>query len=159
MAQARRIAEKAYREICRRVPIACVDVVVACRGSFLLGLRAQSPARGRWFLPGGRILKGERLAWAASRKLADELGLRAAPSRFRFLAVDETMFQGPSQGGSKHTINVVFALRLARRPRLRLDLRQNSRARWFSAVEPGWHPYVRRALAAAGFKARRKRAK
>lgn len=156
----RLLHHKTYKKIYRHVPLACVDVVLIHGRRFLLGKRAERPARGEWFPPGGRILKNEVLRDAARRKLQEELGFSADVSRLRFLGVDETMFEDSSHGGSKHTINIVFALRVRRKPAIRHD-RTQSEVAWFTAIEPGWHPYVRKILAWAGFtasKARRRSA-
>ncbi|WP_370701703.1 NUDIX domain-containing protein [Thauera phenylacetica] len=43
----------------------------------LLGLRNNSPAKGWWFTPGGRIRKNEPLYDAQCRVAKDEIGLKA----------------------------------------------------------------------------------
>ena len=56
----------------RYVPIPCIDVLLEnSEGETLLGWRRIPPYRNVWALPGGRLLKGERLEAAASRILAD----------------------------------------------------------------------------------------
>jgi colanic acid biosynthesis protein WcaH len=44
-------------------------------GKVLLGLRQNRPAKGYWFVPGGRVFKNETLSHAFTRILANETGL------------------------------------------------------------------------------------
>ncbi|MBI3550093.1 MAG: NUDIX domain-containing protein [Elusimicrobia bacterium] len=155
MAKLRLIPHKTYKEIYRRIPIACVDTVVSYRGQFVLGKRVERPCRGQWWVAGGRVFKHELLAEAASRTLREEFHIKAAPDRLKFLTIGETTFRDSSHGGSKHTINLVFSLKLSRRPKLRIYRRHHSEARWFSEYEADWHPYLRMILEAAGFRQRK----
>lgn len=56
-------------------PQVAVAAVVVDEGRVLLIRRGNEPAKGRWTLPGGRVLFGERLAEAVIRELAEETGL------------------------------------------------------------------------------------
>ena len=64
-----------YRKIVDVIPILCVDVVIRDKDRFLLVKRANEPVRGRWWVPGGRVLKGETITTAAKRKMKEELGI------------------------------------------------------------------------------------
>jgi colanic acid biosynthesis protein WcaH len=56
-------------------PLVSVDLVVINeRNEVLLGQRLNRPAKGFWFVPGGRILKNEALANAFKRLTLEELG-------------------------------------------------------------------------------------
>ena len=57
-------------------PEVCVGAVVIEDGRLLLVRRARAPAAGRWSIPGGRVERGESLAGAVVRELAEETGLR-----------------------------------------------------------------------------------
>ena len=57
------------------MPILCVDVVVAEGNKFLLVKRTKEPLKDRWWVPGGRILKGETVVAATKRKVKEELGI------------------------------------------------------------------------------------
>jgi len=140
-----------YKTIYSLVPIVCVDILIHRPGAFALGLRMEEPARGQWFPPGGRVYKGETLKQAARRKLREEIGLNAPQSQFTCLGVWETMFKTSSLGGSKHTVNVVFAFDLGKRTLPPLDRRHHAQLRWFSVPGRSWHPYVKALLATAGF--------
>ncbi|AOK52009.1 GDP-mannose mannosyl hydrolase [Burkholderia stagnalis] len=57
-------------------PLISIDLIVPDdRGRFLLGRRTNQPAKGYWFVPGGRIRKNERLNDAYRRLGEAELGL------------------------------------------------------------------------------------
>ena len=56
-------------------PLTSIDLVIKDpSGRVLMGLRMNEPARGTWFVPGGRICKGETLEAAFSRISHAELG-------------------------------------------------------------------------------------
>ena len=58
------------------MPIVCVDcLVVNDQGEFLLVKRDNEPLRGEYWMPGGRVHKGERLADAVHRKMREEIGI------------------------------------------------------------------------------------
>lgn len=56
-------------------PEVCVGAVVADEGDLLVIRRGWAPGRGRWSVPGGRVERGETLAEAVVRELAEETGL------------------------------------------------------------------------------------
>lgn len=65
-----------YRRFLSTMPIVCVDCLVLNeRGEFLLVRRENEPLKGEFWLPGGRVHKGERLADAVYRKMRQEIGV------------------------------------------------------------------------------------
>ena len=97
-----------YVDIHRSVPLCCVDLVVLYRGKLLFVKRANEPAKGEWWLIGGRVLRGETLVAAARRLLRSEAGLDI--ERVEKLGCDETFFDTDpfGHGAGTHTINVVL---------------------------------------------------
>lgn len=64
-----------FSTVLSSTPLVSIDLVVRNRdGEILLGQRVNRPARGYWFVPGGRILKNETLAQAFERLTKEELG-------------------------------------------------------------------------------------
>jgi colanic acid biosynthesis protein WcaH len=66
---------KSYKKIVDVIPILCVDIVVRHKGKFLLVKRNNEPLKGEWWVPGGRLLKGETIENAAKRKMKEETGI------------------------------------------------------------------------------------
>lgn len=64
-----------FSTVIRSTPLVSIDLVVLNEnGQALLGQRLNKPAKGFWFVPGGRIQKNERLENAFKRLTAEELG-------------------------------------------------------------------------------------
>ncbi|MFC7078913.1 GDP-mannose mannosyl hydrolase [Halorussus caseinilyticus] len=70
-----RIPDDEWKSIVRNVPIVSVDLVVRHDGGVVLGKRTNEPAKGEWFVPGGRLHKNERLEDAVARIAREELGV------------------------------------------------------------------------------------
>lgn len=56
-------------------PEVCVGAVAVHDGDLLLIRRGHGPAAGEWSVPGGRVERGETLAEAVVREVAEETGL------------------------------------------------------------------------------------
>ena len=70
-----RIPTDEWETIVRNVPIVSVDLVVQSANGVVLGKRENDPAKGEWFVPGGRVHKHERLTEAVHRVAREELGV------------------------------------------------------------------------------------
>lgn len=64
-----------YKEIVEAMPILCVDCILVHEGKYLLVKRKNEPLKGEYFVPGGRVLKGEKLEDAIKRKMKEEVGI------------------------------------------------------------------------------------
>ena len=148
-----KIPEKFYREVHRVLPLVCTDVIVVGGKSkkfFLLVKRKNEPEKGKWWFPGGRILKNELLADAALRKVKQETGLRGKNPRQ--LGVYEYFSPvGYYQGTSSHMIAIDYSVEVNVDRKVILDW-QSSDSKWFSRIDPRWDPYVKTFLRKAGFK-------
>lgn len=102
------IEELLWHQIVASVPIVCVDVVVVRDGKALLVLRSDAPARGQWWIPGGRLMKSESLAGCAWRKAVQEVGLdcRVGPVVHR----GELCFADGPGGRNVHAVTTCFLL-------------------------------------------------
>ncbi|WP_322048499.1 GDP-mannose mannosyl hydrolase [Paraburkholderia sp. J67] len=66
----------------RLAPLVAIDLIVTDdAGRVLVGFRRNRPARGSWFVPGGRIRKNETLDAAFTRIVEAELGLAEVARR------------------------------------------------------------------------------
>lgn len=65
-----------YSTILNSLPIPCVDLLVKDENDkILLVKRKNEPAQNEWWVPGGRVLFGEKRADTAKRKLKEECSL------------------------------------------------------------------------------------
>ena len=69
------LSDDEWATIVRNVPIVSVDLVVLTDDGVVLAKRTNEPAKGEWFVPGGRVRKGERLEDAVHRVAKEELGI------------------------------------------------------------------------------------
>ncbi|GAB3706534.1 NUDIX hydrolase [Halorubrum pallidum] len=69
------IPDEDWRTIVANVPIVSVDLVIRREGGVLLGRRTNEPVKGHWFVPGGRVRKGETRREAVHRVASEELGI------------------------------------------------------------------------------------
>jgi ADP-ribose pyrophosphatase YjhB (NUDIX family) len=128
------IPTKEYKKILASVPVPTVDILIFRSGKFLLVKRKKKPLKGKWWPPGGRVLRGESLDQAVYRKLSEELGLDEIYSR-EFAGVYEDTYPDNEFGLSYiHTISSVFfvcltAPLLSEEPKIKLD-GQSSAWRW-----------------------------
>lgn len=69
--------DQKFLSIVEATPLVSIDLLVYNEeGQVLLGLRKNRPAQGFWFVPGGRIRKGENHMDALWRISMGELGVR-----------------------------------------------------------------------------------
>jgi len=80
-------------EIIDSTPLVSIDLILEDRnGSVLLGKRVNRPAQGYWFVPGGRIVKNERLCDAMKRISAAELGVTISLTEAQLLGAFEHIY-------------------------------------------------------------------
>lgn len=144
------IPKTLYKKILSCVPIACVDIAIVVGGSILLVKRKDRPAQGQWWLPGGRVLKGEVMRDTARRKALEEVGVDCFVGPLVHTA--ETIFLDGPYGESVHSINSCFLLNPKNESfAIKLDSNQSD-FRWVSTIEPDLHKYVKNCLFACGLK-------
>jgi colanic acid biosynthesis protein WcaH len=142
------IPEELYHQILLNMPIACVDVAIVARGAVLLVKRKDAPARGDWWVPGGRVLKGETMRETAERKALEEVGLDCHVGPIIHTA--ETIFPDGPSGIPVHSINSCFFLFPEEKD---LDLQldnHHEEIRWVRFISRDLHPYVVACLRGAG---------
>jgi colanic acid biosynthesis protein WcaH len=133
-----RLPREEFLQVVERAPLVSIDLVVRrADGKVLLGKRTNEPAKGCWFVPGGRILKNERLEAAFRRTCLDELGKPYASSVARFLGVFEhfysTNFAG-KPGVGTHYVVLAYELAPGDLPG-QLPAEQHGEYRWFAVEE------------------------
>ncbi len=142
------IPEPLYRQMLEHLPIACVDIAIVNQGSILLLKRTTPPAENQWWLPGGRVHKGETLQAAAARKVDEEVGINCQIASIIYTG--ETIFAEDSYGFPLHTINICFlAHPLASEICPQLN-HHHQAYQWVKWIPSGVHPYITACLLAAG---------
>jgi colanic acid biosynthesis protein WcaH len=69
------LSKQRFSQVVESTPLVSIDLVIEDEnGQVLLGERLNRPAQGFWFVPGGRILKDEKLEDAFARLTSEELG-------------------------------------------------------------------------------------
>ncbi|MEL4387167.1 GDP-mannose mannosyl hydrolase [Shewanella xiamenensis] len=115
-------------------PLVSIDLVVINeQGQALLGQRLNRPAKGYWFVPGGRIQKNEALADAFKRLTLDELGLAFTIEQSSLLGPFDHFYDDYVFGDdvSTHYVAIAFILKLeCELANLPLDI-QHGGYQWF----------------------------
>jgi colanic acid biosynthesis protein WcaH len=131
------LTELDFLDVVRLAPLVSIDLIVTdAHGRLLVGERRNRPARGTWFVPGGRVQKDETLDAAFTRIVGDELGIAGMErSAARFYGVFEHRYPNDNFAGepgiSTHYIVLAYALSLSgTAPIGRFD--QHSRYAWLS---------------------------
>ncbi|HVU13939.1 MAG TPA: NUDIX domain-containing protein [Phototrophicaceae bacterium] len=141
-----------YRQILETMPIPCVDIAIVANGAVLLVRREDAPAKGQWWLPGGRVLKGEMMKDAAMRKARQEVGIECHVGPIIHTA--ETIFPDGPDGIPVHSINSCFFMYPTRPDfQIKLDTHQSD-YQWIDGIPDGLHEYVERCLLGAGLSKR-----
>jgi len=122
------------REVVRRAPLVSVDLLIRNdRDEVLLGLRANEPARGSYFVPGGMIRKNEPIADAFARVLSAETGFAVAFADARLRGAYEHFYDTNRFGDESfgtHYVVLGYELRIAAGHEPRRDA-QHSDLRWW----------------------------
>ena len=132
------LSEESFSHVVRNTPLVSIDLVIKdSEHKVLVGLRANEPAKGYYFVPGGVIRKDERINDAFARVLKAETGCRAGLAEARFLGVFEHLyaanrFNDPAYG--THYVVIAYELLFDRRPTIVLDM-QHSVVKWMGETE------------------------
>ncbi|MCH9737115.1 MAG: GDP-mannose mannosyl hydrolase [Actinomycetia bacterium] len=127
-----------FAQVIRHTPLVSIDLIVRDESDrVLVGLRLNRPARGSWFVPGGRIYKDERMDDAFLRVSHAELG-RAIPRRnARLLGMYEHLYDDNAleiQGVSTHYVVIAYQLHV-NAASLALPAGQHEQFRWMEPAE------------------------
>jgi len=87
------ISREEFAEVVRLTPLVAIDLIVrSSDGRILVGRRVNEPAKGVFFVPGGRISKNETKAAALQRISKEELGTGFDVSQAKFLGAYEHFY-------------------------------------------------------------------
>lgn len=133
-----------FQNVVEHAPLFAIDLVIMNdKQQILLGKRKNAPARGYWFVPGGRVFKNENLDSAFKRICKTELGKELERSDSQLLGVydhfyDESAF---SESISTHYINAAHLISLRHPSQFDLQA-QHSEICWLSFLELENQPQV-----------------
>jgi colanic acid biosynthesis protein WcaH len=146
------IPESTYKNITTYLPILCVDLLILHAGKCLLLRRANRPAFGQFWFPGGRVHKLEMLRDAATRIAKEETGLNCVFTQI--VTIEETIFPKDEETKTdKHTVNICCMMQLISSHELILLDKFHDSFEWISCIRPDLHLHeaVRRPLSLVGF--------
>jgi colanic acid biosynthesis protein WcaH len=103
------IPEEIYKCIVDTMPILCVDAIIRNdKQEVLLVKRTNEPLKGEWWVPGGRVYKGENLENAIKRKIKEELGINIQINGAVGYYEDQFEKNPLNVESGLHTLGIVF---------------------------------------------------
>ena len=127
-----------FQTVIASTPLFSMDLIVQdTEGRILLGKRTNRPAKDFWFVPGGRVLKNEKLDAAFERLTSSELGIFLPRCHARFLNLYQHFYNDCVFGEKPDTHYVVagYLLQLNDASLLRLPETQHSEFNWWTPQE------------------------
>lgn len=109
------LSDETFKSVIQHTPLISIDLIVRNeQGEVLLGKRVNAPAKGCWFVPGGRVRKNETLDDAFVRLVKEELGIESGITRAdaKFLGVFEHFYDDCVFGDDVSTHYIVLAYEL-----------------------------------------------
>ena len=125
-----------YGRALRALVISTCDIAVLnSGGKLLLAKRTWEPAKGQFWIIGGRRIPGESFGESALRNLKHELGIEVTPARFQYLGGYSMVFakrrQAPKQDGV-HTDSTVMIVHLSEQEMTAIEPNEEySETQWF----------------------------
>lgn len=111
------LSKQRFSQVIESTPLVSIDLVIEDEnGQVLLGERLNRPAQGFWFVPGGRIFKGEKLDDAFARLTFEELGHELNLSQAALLGPYTHLYDDNVFGNefSTHYVAIAYKLTVAR---------------------------------------------
>jgi colanic acid biosynthesis protein WcaH len=139
------IPDDFYQKILLVMPIICVDLLVVDQAERVLLIRRKNePAKGQWWVPGGRVHMGEMRLAAAVRKLREECGLTADGQSLAEIATEDVILP-VGEDGVSHAVVTLYYVEVGGNPNVVLDGQSDgydwrTRNAWLAE---DIHPYLR----------------
>lgn len=132
------LSYEAFRHIVKDTPLISIDLIIENpEGEILLGWRNNSPAKGFWFVPGGRIQKDEDFKEAFKRIAKAETGLEFILEESFFLGVYQHIYPHDNFAGdiSFGTHYVVIAFRIKLNEKITGLPKEQHSDYWWAAID------------------------
>jgi len=107
------LSQQDFSQVIAQMPLFAIDLVVLNEHKqMLVGKRLNKPAKDYWFVPGGRIVKGESLEEGFKRLTLNELGKSIELKQAKLLGLFEHFYENSvfSDEISTHYINAAHVL-------------------------------------------------
>ena len=142
------VEEELYKKFVDLMPIACIDVLIHDDdGNILLVKRNQEPAKDKWWIIGGRLLKEETMPEGAVRKAKEEVMLDVEVEKL--IGVYDEFFDTSIQGFPTHTVCVAFLAKASNLLMTDVDYTCDG-FKVVSDVDDSYDPYVLRVVKDSG---------
>ncbi|WP_419226884.1 GDP-mannose mannosyl hydrolase [Alteromonas marina] len=131
------LEKQIFTTVIDSTPLVSIDLLIEDKhGQILLGYRNNRPAQGYWFVPGGRILKGESMDNAFKRLTLAELGTEFSRGQAEFLGPYEHFYEDFVFGEGISTHYVVLGYKII----CDIDINtlpnaQHGKYKWFTKQE------------------------
>ena len=108
-----KLSEDIWRTCVDSVPIFGIDMIIFSKKSgVLMGRRINNPAKGKLFVPGGRVYKNERIINAFNRILLRETGLTFSFDKTISIGLFEHFYNVTSWSTSNCSTHYIIEARL-----------------------------------------------
>lgn len=112
---AKHLKGSTFKAIVESTPLVSIDLlVINSKKQILLGLRKNRPAKGLWFVPGGRIYKNETFEQAFGRLTLAELGESIELSEAKSIGHYQHFYQDGFSGPDSSTHYVTLGYQIER---------------------------------------------
>ena len=141
------IPSSLYELIVASMPIPSGGAIVVRDRPLLFLKRENSPARGEWWFPGGRIKKGETFHETLLRKVKKETGLEIEV--VEYVGTYNRIFRSADLSIERHDISIVFLCRCFDDV-VTLN-EEHSECRFFAEIPSDIHPYLLETIEDSGW--------
>ena len=106
--------DNTFKNVIKNTPLISIDLIIQNEKSeYLVGKRNNRPARGFWFVPGGRIQKDESLDNGFSRLTKNEIGISRVRNESIFIGIFEHFYDDNFYDSTFSTHYVVLAYKIS----------------------------------------------
>ena len=127
-----------FKKIISLTPLVAIDILIKYNNKILLGKRINDPAKGYYFIPGGRILKNESLEKACIRLTNKELGFEIPFNKFNFYMNTEHFYDNNFYNSeySTHYICLCYKYELTKEEFTKININdQHEEIKWLTIDE------------------------
>lgn len=132
------LPDQVFKTVIQSTPLISIDLVVRNEeNQVLLGKRLNAPAKGFWFVPGGRVQKDENIDQAFIRLVNQELGINSSITKkdSNFLGIYEHFYEDNFYEEDFTTHYIVMGYEIKISQSLIEKLSQHSDFKWINVNE------------------------